>query len=70
LTRTVPALKRYYENGLNMNQMLLQSRHINFRKRTLLDNDEFNIINQSFVDEQSMVPMEVQMVKSMFSKRA
>lgn len=40
LTRKIPALKSYWENGFSMNQLALQSMKLDYKTRSLTDDKE------------------------------
>lgn len=67
IIKKIPALKRYYENGFNMNQISFQSLYLDYAKRSLTDNEEHMKIYQPFLNEEAILPMELELVKSMFN---
>lgn len=51
-----------------MNQVSLQSLSLNLGTRSLVDDIEHEKINQTFTNEDNLMPMELELIKSMFNK--
>lgn len=68
LVRKVPAFRRFYENGVNLNQMVVHPMGIDLATRSLLDNSQHEQVYSAYVDEQRLMPSEISLVRSLFSK--
>lgn len=68
LVRKVPAFRRFYENGVNLNQMVIHAMGIDMATRSLLDNSQHEQVYSAYVDEQRLMPSEISLVRSLFSK--